>query len=69
MDLLGQVAAQAGLRQERGKAMFVKNALQELSVGLCKGNAFLFRAGLRILALCSGSNFVAGADVPYAEID
>lgn len=69
MDLLGKVAAQAGLREERGKATFVTNALRELSVGLCKGNAILFRAGLQILARCSGRHFVAGVDRPHAEID
>ena len=69
MDLLGKVAAHPQLREEGGKATFVTNALRELSVALCKGNAILFRAGLQILARCSGSNFVAGELLPHAEVD
>ena len=69
MDLLGTIAEAANLPEKNGSATFVGNALRELSVALCVGNALCFRAGLKILARCSGSHFVAGDDRPSADVD
>ena len=54
---------------ENTHTVFVTNALTELSVALCLGNAIVFNAGLKIMARSSGCAFEAGADVPYSEVD
>jgi hypothetical protein len=44
-----------------------QNTLRELSVGLCRGNGMLFRAGLQAVAQASGRSFQAGLAEPTAE--
>jgi hypothetical protein len=50
------------------KRDFVENTLRELSVGLCRGNGMLFRAGLQAVAQASGRSFHAGLAEPTAEL-
>jgi hypothetical protein len=42
-------------------------ALRELSVGLCRGNFFMYRACLGMLVKSSGTGFQAGMRVPTDE--
>jgi hypothetical protein len=49
------------------RASFVNSALQELSVGLCRGNSFAYRASVGMLARSSGASFRAGMRVPADE--
>jgi hypothetical protein len=49
------------------RASFVNGALRELSVGLCMGNFFAYRASVGMLARCSGASFRAGMRVPTDE--
>ena len=46
----------------------VKDALRELSVGLCRGYCVLYKRSLFALARVSGTAFRAGADIPTSEI-
>jgi hypothetical protein len=48
-------------------AAFVAEALRELSVDLCQGNAFIYRAGAWELARVSGHSFRGGTSVPADE--
>jgi hypothetical protein len=65
LNTLADTAAAAGVVI---KGDFVRNTLRELSVGLCKGNGLMYRAGLKILARTSGCAFLSGADVPVADL-
>jgi hypothetical protein len=49
------------------RATFVNGALRELSVGLCRGNFFAYRASVGMLARSSGASFQAGMRVPTDE--
>jgi hypothetical protein len=49
------------------RASFVNGALRELSVGLCRGNFFAYRASVGMLARSSGASFRAGMRVPTDE--
>jgi hypothetical protein len=49
------------------RASFVNGALRELSVGLCRGNFFAYRACVGMLARSSGASFRAGMRVPTDE--
>jgi hypothetical protein len=42
--------------------------LRELGVGLCRGNATMYRVCLGQLARASGQNFVEGLDKPTVEV-
>jgi hypothetical protein len=46
---------------------FVNGALRELSVGLCRGNFFAYRASVGMLARSSGASFQASMRVPTDE--
>jgi hypothetical protein len=48
-------------------ASFVAGALCQLSIGLCSGNFFMYRACLGILAKSSGTGFRAGMRVATDE--
>jgi hypothetical protein len=48
------------------RASFVAGAL-EISVGLCRGNFFMYRACLGMFAKSSGTGFRAGMRVPTDE--
>jgi hypothetical protein len=48
-------------------ASFVAGALREISVGLCRGNFFMYRACLGMFAKSSGMGFRAGMSVPMDE--
>ena len=47
---------------------FVMNALRELSIGLCRGNAMLYKRSLPVMARVSGTSFRSGMLVPTGEI-
>jgi hypothetical protein len=49
------------------RAAFVNGALRELSVRLCRGNFFAYRASVGMLARSSGASFRAGMRVPTDE--
>jgi hypothetical protein len=68
MQLLNTLADTAAASGVVVKGDFVRNTLRELSVGLCKGNGILYRAGLKILARASGRAFLSGTDVPTADV-
>jgi hypothetical protein len=64
LHALGDEAAGPGGVQ---RASFVAGALRELSVGLCRGNFFMYRSCLGMLAKSSGTGFWAGMRVPTDE--
>jgi hypothetical protein len=64
LNALGDEAAVPGGVQQ---ASFVAGALRELSVGLCRGNFFMYRGCLGMLAKSSGTGFRAGMRVPTDE--
>jgi hypothetical protein len=64
LHLLGDEAAGPGGVM---RASFVNGALRELSVGLCRGNFFAYRASVGMLVRCSGASFRAGMRVPTDE--
>ena len=47
---------------------FVTNSLRELSIGLCRGNAVVYRGGLSALARVTGRVVCPGNDRPTAEV-
>jgi hypothetical protein len=49
------------------RVSFVAGALREISVGLCRGNFFMYRACLGMIAKASGTGFRAGMRVPTDE--
>jgi hypothetical protein len=57
----GETAGPGGVM----RASFVAGALREISVGLCRGNFFMYRACLG--AKSSGTGFRAGMSVPTDE--
>jgi hypothetical protein len=50
------------------KSGFVATAIRELSVGLCRGNCYTYRAAWGLLAQVTGHGFCAGADRPTDEV-
>jgi hypothetical protein len=49
------------------RTSFVAGALREMSVGLCRGNFFMYSACLGMFAKSSGTGFRAGMRVPSDE--
>jgi hypothetical protein len=49
------------------RASFVAGALREISIGLCRGNFFMYRVRLGMFAESSGTGFQAGMRVPTDE--
>ena len=68
MKLLSKLAETAGAGGVRPKDGFVAHALRELSIGLCKGNAVLYKRSMYALARASGNEFRAGMDYPTAQV-
>ncbi len=69
MELLNTLASTAAEGGTVRKDHFVSNALRELSVGLCRGNAEVYRRSMTALARASGNAFRAGMTVATAEVD
>jgi hypothetical protein len=53
---------------DMGKSRFVAAALQELRVGLCKGNYLMHWALLGVLAGVAGRGLRLGADRPNEDV-
>lgn len=68
MQLLNKLAGQAAGGREEFKGSFVINALRELSVGLCRGNAVIYSRGLQALASASGTLYQSGMDEASADV-
>ena len=68
MKLLNTLAEVASANGRVVKAGFVGNALRELSISLCRGNALMHRRGLGVLARVTGNCFRAGLTVPTADV-
>jgi hypothetical protein len=64
LHALGEEAASPG---GVSRASFVAGAVRELSIGLCRGNFFIYRVCLGMLAKSSGTGFRAGMLVPTDE--
>ena len=47
---------------------FIDNALRELSIGLCRGNAVMYRRGQTALARVTGEAIQRGDETPSAEV-
>jgi hypothetical protein len=47
---------------------YVASAIRELSVGLCRGNYYMYRAAWGLLAQVTGHGFRAGANRPTDEV-
>jgi hypothetical protein len=67
MKLLHSLGDEAASPGGVTRASFVNGALPELSVGLCRGNFFAYRASVGMLARSSGASFRAGMRVPTDE--
>jgi hypothetical protein len=65
---LGMLGAEAVAGGDVSKSGFVAAALQELSVGLCKGNYLMHRASQGGLAGVAGQGFRPGADRPVEDV-
>ena len=68
MELLNTLATTASAGGDVIKDGFVTNALRELSIGLCRGNAIMYRRSLQVLARASGRAFMTGLPVPTADV-
>jgi hypothetical protein len=68
MELLNQLATTAASGGTARKDCFVIGALKELSVALCRGNGFVLRRSLGVLARVAGTSFLMGMTVPTSEI-
>ena len=68
MKLLNTLAEVANANGRVVKTGFVGNALRELSISLCRGNALMYRRGLGVLARVTGNCFRAGLTVPTADV-
>ena len=68
LGFLSQLGDEACASGTISKAAFVAGALRELSVGLCRGNATMFRVCLGQLARASGQQIVGGLDRPTVEV-
>ena len=62
LNLLGRLAADSG---RVSKGAWVEGALRRLSIALCKGNDFLFRANLHAFCRAAGKRPTRGAVVPH----
>jgi hypothetical protein len=67
MNLLHALGDEAAGPGEVTRGSFVAGALREISVGLCRGNFFLYRACSGMFAKSSGTGFRAGMSVPTDE--
>jgi hypothetical protein len=69
MDLLGRLGKEA---EEAGrlvsKSGYVASVVREHSVGLCRGNYYVYRAAWGLLAQVTGHEFRAGAEHPTDEV-
>ena len=61
LNLVGRLAADSG---RITKGPWVEGSLRRLSVALCKGNDFLFRANLHAFCRAAGKHPTGGAAVP-----
>jgi hypothetical protein len=67
MKLLHELGDEAARPGGVTRASFVAGALREISVGQCRGNFFMYRACLGMIAKSSGMGFRAGMRVPTDE--
>ena len=65
LKYLADIAVECGMQD---RAQYVTNVKRELSVGLCRGNALLFRMGLQIMTGVSRKAAVAGRVCSVAEL-
>ena len=65
LSTLGDLAAEGG---GMSKVRFVRNARQELSCALCRGNSHIYHRSLFAIARCVGRLFRPGCDVPIEEM-
>ena len=63
MDLINELATAAATTGRVEKAMFVQNALKDLSVALCKGIYLVFKRANDVYAEAFGEVFIEGAAV------
>jgi hypothetical protein len=69
--LLGRLGVEAAGAAGLGavsESAFVRSALRELSVGLCRGNCVMYRTALGLRASRLGQTFLLGSDRPTAEV-
>ena len=64
LNKLAETAADGGVNKDS----FVTNALRVLSIGLCRGNAVLYKRSLPVMARVRGTSFRSGMLVPTGEI-
>ena len=66
--LLGRLGVEAAGVGGVSKSAFVRLAIRELSVGLCRGNCVMYRKSLGLRAAGVGQGFRPGAARPTAEV-
>ena len=62
LNKLGHLAADSG---HVTKGAWIEGALRHLSVAMCKGNDFVFRANLHSFCRATGKHPTHGAAVPH----
>jgi hypothetical protein len=67
MKLLHDLGEEAAGPGGVSRSSFVVGALRELSIGLCRGTFWSYRASVGVLARASGASFRAGMCVPTDE--
>jgi hypothetical protein len=67
LNTLGTLAA-ANSNGNVRKPTFVINALRQLSIALCRGNAIMYRRGLSVLARAGGNSYMPGLTVPTSDV-
>ena len=65
LNTLADVAATGGTVD---RDAFMRTALRELSIGLCRGNGVLYKRSVTVLARVTGTSFLAGLPAATAEV-
>jgi hypothetical protein len=69
MTMLNALADVAAANGGVPKAAFVRGALRELAVALCRGNALKYRVSMCQLARTAGRGYRPGLLVPTVDVD
>ena len=68
MQLLNTLVDVAAAGGSVDRDAFMRTALRELSIGLCRGNGVLYKRGVTVLARVTGTSFLAGLPAATAEV-
>jgi hypothetical protein len=69
MAMLNTLADVAAANSGVSKSAFVRGALRELAVALCRGTALMYRVSMFQLARTAGRGYRPGLLVPTVDVD